>query len=84
MHAIERMFQRDISEAEVRDILENGQVIESRADDLPFPSRLLSGRSKGRAVHVLVSEDPKLRLTVVVTVYLPDPKRWDRTFRHRR
>ena len=84
VHAIQRMFERNISETEVRDVLENGEEIESYPDDLPFPSRLMLGRSGGCPIHVLASDDLKALVTMVITVYTPDPARWDAGFRRRR
>jgi len=84
VHAIERMFERDISEVDIRDVLENGKVIESYPDDAPFPSRLMLGWCDGRAIHVLASDDSDNQVTVIITVYQPDPARWDATFTRRR
>jgi len=84
VHALQRMFQRRISEIDVRDVLENGQVIEAYPDDLPYPSRLMLGFVNGRPLHVLASDDPDMAATVIVTVYEPDPARWDAAFKHRR
>src|SRR5688572_438607 len=38
VHAIQRMFERGIGETTVRDVLQNGEEIESYPDDLPYPS----------------------------------------------
>lgn len=84
VHAIERMFERGISETDVRDVLENGEEIEAHPQDVPFPSRLMLGYCGGRPVHVLASDDSSLRVTVIITVYEPDPNRWDPTFKRRR
>ena len=78
------MYERDVSETDVRDVLENGEVIEADPDNLPYPSRLMLGYPGGRAVHVLASDDPDVQATIVITVYEPDIGRWDSTFRHRR
>ncbi len=37
VHAIERMFQRDISEEAVELVVKNGEIIEEYLDDKPFP-----------------------------------------------
>jgi len=37
------MFQRGINEKDVREVLKNGETIEERPDDLPYPSRLMLG-----------------------------------------
>ena len=46
-HAVKRMFQRHISEKEVRHVIENGEIIEPYRDDTPYPSRLVLGWFKG-------------------------------------
>lgn len=43
VHAIQRMFQRQVSKQDVRVVLETGETIESYPDDAPFPSRLVLG-----------------------------------------
>ena len=88
VHAIQRMFERDISEVEVRDVLENGEMIEEDSSHQPHPKRLMlgfCGTGKAiRPVHVLSTDDPDLQATIIVTVYEPDPKRWDTAFKQRR
>jgi len=59
-------------------------MIESYPDDLPFPSRLMLGWCDGRTIHVLASDDSDNQVTVVITVYEPDPAQWDATFTRRR
>ena len=67
-HAIRRMFQRRIGVAEVRAIVEQGEVIENRPDDLPYPSRLVLGAVRGRVLHVVVADDRATATSIVVTV----------------
>jgi hypothetical protein len=83
VHAIQRMFERDISEVEVRDVLENGKLVEIQ-DDVPFPSRIMLGYVGGRPVHVVASDNPEEQATIVITVYEPSPFVWDQTFMKRR
>ncbi len=84
IHALHRMFERDISATDVRDVLENGRVVEHYPHDLPHPARLMLGWCDGQPIHIVVSYDPENRVTVVVTVYEPDPLRWDASYTHRR
>ncbi len=84
VHAVERMFERGISELDVRDVLENGEVIEAYPDNIPYPSRLLLGTCEGRPIHVLASDDLLERAVVIITVYEPDPSQWDASFKRRR
>jgi hypothetical protein len=78
------MLERGISEVDVRDVLENGEMIETYPEELPFPGYLVLGRCSGRAVHVVACDDVETASTIIITVYEPDPMRWDQTFKHRR
>jgi hypothetical protein len=84
MHAIRRMFERHIQTEDVERILVNGSVIEDYPDDQPYPSRLVLGFVGGRPVHVVAAHSPAARETIIITVYEPDPKLWDATFRRRK
>jgi len=39
IHAVQRMFERNISAEDVRKVLSVGAVIEEYPDDTPYPSR---------------------------------------------
>jgi hypothetical protein len=78
------MFERELTEIDVREVLENGKIIEKNPKDLPYPSYLMLGFPSKRPVHVVASDDPSIKATVVITVYCPDSKRWDKTFRRRK
>jgi len=43
VHAIQRMYERHISEEEVRQTIAAGEVIEAYPDDTPYASRLVLG-----------------------------------------
>lgn len=77
IHALRRMFERSISVADVRAALAAGTAIMSYADDKPYPTRLVLGYSAGRALHIVVADNPDDEEMIVVTVYEPDPGRWD-------
>lgn len=57
VHAIQRMFQRRISEEEVRYVVSAGENIKAYPEDKPFPSRLMLGWSGSRPVHVVVADN---------------------------
>jgi hypothetical protein len=84
VHAIRRMFQRQISVQDVRDVLTAGEVIEDYPDDFPFPSRLMLGWSGTRPIHVVAADNPQARETIVITVYEPDPDEWEPDFKRRK
>ena len=84
VHATQRMFQRSIRPEEVRHIIENGETIEDYPEDQPYPSRLVSGHTGHRPVHVVVADNEADHERIIVTVYQPDPTRWTEDFRTRR
>jgi uncharacterized protein DUF4258 len=84
IHAIQRMFERRVSEENVRQILQSGEMIEDYSDDMPYPSGLISGRRGNRPLHVVMAENTKDNELVVITVYEPDPSQWKAHFRSRK
>lgn len=84
VHAIQRMFQRQISIDDVRQAMTNGEVIEYYPMDTPYPSRLILGRRGSRPVHVVVADNAESQETIVITVYEPDLSRWEPGFKRRK
>ena len=84
IHAIQRMFERRISEENVRQVLRSGEMIEDYSDEMPFPSRLMLGRRGNRPLHVVVAENTNEDETTVITVYEPDPSQWKSNSRDRK
>jgi len=84
VHALKRMAERRVSESEVRHVLEKGEIIQDYPEDLPFPSRLVAGWHGDRPLHVVVAENPTEGTRIVVTVYEPDPEKWQPGFRERK
>jgi Domain of unknown function (DUF4258) len=84
VHAIRRMFQRQISVDDVREALAAGQIIEEYPEDGPYPSRLVLGRTGNRPIHVVAAHNSEDEEVVVITAYEPDPTQWDREFKRRR
>jgi hypothetical protein len=77
LHAVKRMFERKISEKEVRYALETGEVIEDYPDDTPYPSRLILSCYRGRLIHVVAANNSLDDEIIIITVYEPDPSEWD-------
>lgn len=77
------MFQRQIAEAEIRQVLMTGEQIESYPDDRPYPSYLMLGFVGNRPVHVVAADAKDEAATIIISAYEPDPARWDATFRKR-
>jgi hypothetical protein len=84
VHAVQRMFQRNISAKQVSQILQSGETIEDYSSEMSEPSRLILGFQGKRPRHVVISENPQAKQIIVITVYIPDPGKWNRNFKSRR
>jgi len=83
-HALRQMLRPDrmISTAEVRTVIEQGEVIEDYPEDPRGHSCLMLGKGGiGRAIHIVCS--PKDDYLAIITAYLPDRKEWSPDFKVR-
>lgn len=81
-HALERLFQRQISPGECEAVFKNGEAIENYPHDKPFPSKLYFGMVKQRKLHIVVAIE---RSTAhLITAYEPDSEVWENDFKTRR
>ena len=72
-----------IADQEVFEAIGTAEVVEVYPEDRPFPSALLLGwTTTKRPLHVVCAYDEAEDHTVIVTVYQPDPTRWEE-FRRR-
>ena len=54
-HIIMRLFQRNISQKDVKNAIINGEIIESYESDYPYPSCLIYGFSiEKKILHVVL------------------------------
>ena len=84
-HAVQQMArpERMISTAEVRQILETGEIIEDYPDDPRGHSCLILGHGNDRRpIHVVCA--PKAEYLAIITAYLPSPDAWADDFRTRK
>lgn len=82
-HAMKRLRERKITREDVRSAIYNGEIIEDRPDDIPAPCCLILGSNvKGRYLHVIcgMMDDT----VYIITVYYPDPERWEPDLKTRR
>ncbi len=85
VHAVRRMFEREITNEDVEQVLRTGEIIERYDDDLPLCRALVSGRARvRRALHVVVVANLSERRLSVVSLYEPDPFKWSGKFSRRR
>lgn len=83
VHAIERMFQRDIYEYQVEEVIQNGEIIESYVEDKPYPSFLVLGYVDEIALHVVYAKDEEGNV-IVITVYKPNLNKWQNDLKTRK
>jgi len=84
VHAVQRMFEREISTSRVRKALEADDMIEDYSIEMSEPSRLIISFQGKRPFHVVTSESPEANEITVITVYLPDADKWKKDFRSRK
>jgi hypothetical protein len=66
-----------LKEDDVHEAVINGEIIEHYPSDKPYPSLLILGRTgNGRNVHVVCAYAEDENLSIVITVYQPDPELW--------
>jgi len=84
-HAIRQMSHPDrmISAGEIRQIIEEGVLVEDYPEDVRGHSCLILGHGEdNRPIHVVCS--PKDDYLAIITAYLPDPTQWDDNFTKRK
>ena len=84
VHAVQRMFERNISVKKVSQVLQSGETIEDYTSEMPEPSRLILGLQGKRPFHVVTSENVETNEITIITVYIPDSEKWNKDFRSRR
>jgi hypothetical protein len=82
-HAVDQTILREITTAEIRQVLSDPEVLENYPSDKYGPSCLVLGFTQaGRPLHIHCTHPTRDPLKVI-TVYKPDPLRWV-DFRKRR
>ncbi|MBE0669022.1 MAG: DUF4258 domain-containing protein [Anaerolineales bacterium] len=84
VHAVQRMFERRVTEEHVRQVLQDGELIEDYSDEMPRPGGLMLGKRGTRPLHVVMTESTKENELIVVTVYEPKLSYWKPGFKARK
>jgi hypothetical protein len=75
-HALDQSILRRIAVKDVREAIQNAELIENYPDDKYGPSCLVLGfTNNGRLLHVHFSY-PSRPILKVITLYQPDPALW--------
>jgi hypothetical protein len=84
IHAVQRMFERKVSVRNVAQAIRSGLTIEDYSAEMPEPGRLILGFQGRRPIHIVTSEDLERNEITIITVYIPDPEKWNKDFKGRR
>ncbi len=84
VHAVLQMEERGLTVDDIYVALGNGEEIESRPDEQPYPARLVLGTCGLGPLHVAVRDNIEDDEIVVETAYLPDPALWESDLKRRR
>ena len=82
-HCLNRLNQRTISVPDVKNAINNGQIIEYYYDDFPYPSCLILGYSiNHKMLHIVcgISEE----MLHMITAYYPNFDKWEEDMKTRR
>ena len=82
-HAEEERRKDFLTLNNLKDALFCGKIIESYPDDPRGPSCLVLGWSDESPVHLVCGQYESGK-TLIITVYKPDPKKWDQNFEVRK
>lgn len=83
-HALARMLERKISRQAVKQVLRDGEIIESYTSDQPYPSALVLGSVDGQPLHVVAAFDNTNGILYIITAYRPDLIHFSDDYRTRR
>lgn len=83
-HAVDQSILRNIRVQEIREAIAKGDVIEDYPEDKYGSSCLVCGfTGSQRPIHIQCSY-PYRKIIKIITVYQPDPQRWNYNFTQRR
>jgi hypothetical protein len=67
----------EIKERELFEAIQSGKVIETYAEDEPYPSSLIYGRTfEDRPLHIVCAYAKEEKTAIIIAVYQPAPDRW--------
>ena len=84
-HAVRQMSrpERMVTKNEVRQVIDNGEIIEDYPEDARGHSCLIIGYGDNdRPIHIVAS--PKEDYLAIITVYLPNKQNWENNYKTRK
>ena len=83
-HVLQKMLERDISRADIKRVILEGEVIESYEDDKPFPSVLFLKFINNKPLHALAAFDENQDKAYIITSYEPSLEFFERDYKTRK
>lgn len=81
LHALKRMVNRNISPAEINEVILTGEIIKTYSDDKPYPSLLIYKTINKQPIRVVVGKNETNGECIIVTVYIAGEEIWNRDFK---
>ena len=76
-HGLEEMENDNILLEDIKNALQNGEIIEDYPTDFPFPSCLVLGWNKENdPIHMVWAFNKEKEMAILVTTYKPDESKW--------
>jgi len=83
-HSLHKMFEREISTQAIKQIINEGEIIEEYPDDSPFPSALIFGMWQNNPLHIVIAYDNSSEKVYIITSYKPDEHHFESDFKTRK
>ncbi|MEW6527748.1 MAG: DUF4258 domain-containing protein [Spirochaetota bacterium] len=77
-HALQRIFERNISRDSVLKAVLKGEIIKNYIDDKPFSSYLMAYNDNVKIIHAVVSFDIENKICYIITAYYPDADHFEK------
>lgn len=82
-HVVVRLFQRNITQGDIENVLLNGEIIEEYENDYPYSSCLVYGINLNNEVLHVVCGLNEIELWII-TAYYPDNIKWENDLKTRK
>lgn len=83
VHMLQRLIQRNISQDEVIEAIQSGEIIELYPNDYPYPSCLVLGITiAGKYLHVVCGRG--VEEVWMISAYSPNPAEWEADLKTRK
>jgi hypothetical protein len=83
-HALEEKRADNLTIAQIKESLLQGEIIEEYPSDKPLPSCLILGFAGNTPIHSVVGFNEENAYIRIITVYIPDTQKFEHNFKIRR